>query len=128
MEVRRRARRVRFDKVFGSLIQQESGGRAGAVGQRTAYGVPLGKTQMLPDTAREMAGKLGVPWHPSLLTDKSPVGSAYQERLGRAYFDEGLHRTGNVRDALRYYHGGPNRSLWGRKTNSYADSILSRLR
>jgi hypothetical protein len=38
-----------------------------------------------------------------------------------------LQRTGNVRDALRYYHGGPNRSMWGPKTNAYADSILSRL-
>jgi soluble lytic murein transglycosylase len=111
-----------------ALIQQESGGRAGAIGPRTQYGQALGKTQMLPDTAREMAGKLGVPWRPDLMTGTSAEASSYQERLGQAYFEEGLQRTGNVRDALHYYHGGPNRDLWGPKTRSYADSVLSRLR
>lgn len=115
------------DKVFAELIQQESRGRAGIRGQQTPYGVPLGKTQMLPDTAREMAGKLGLQWRPEMLTGKTPDAAQYQERLGRAYFDEGLAKTGNIRDALRYYHGGPNRRLWGPKTNSYADAILRRL-
>jgi hypothetical protein len=84
-------------------------------------------TQMLPSTAKEMAAKTGLPWRPDLLTDQSPNGAAYQEQLGRAYFNEGLAKTGNLRDALRYYHGGPNRSLWGPKTNAYADAVLSRM-
>lgn len=84
-------------------------------------------TQMLPDTARQMAAKLGVPFRPELLTGKTPEAAQYQTTLGRAYFDEGLSKTGNVRDALHYYHGGPNRRLWGPKTRSYANSILSRL-
>lgn len=114
--------------MFGALIEQESGGRAGAIGPQTKYGRALGKTQMLPDTAREMARKLGVPFRPEMLTGTSPEAAAYQERLGRAYFDEGLSKTGNIRDALRYYHGGPNRQLWGPKTNSYASEVLARLR
>lgn len=85
-------------------------------------------TQMLPATAQEMAGKLGVPWRPDLLTDKSPTGAAYQEQLGRAYFNEGLQKTGNLLDAFKYYHGGPNRKLWGPKTNAYADQVMGRLR
>jgi soluble lytic murein transglycosylase-like protein len=112
--------------VFNSLIQQESGGRAGIRGPRTQYGQPLGKTQMLPETAREMAGKLGLAWRPDLLTSATPEGAAYQERLGRAYFDEGLSKTGNVRDALHYYHGGPNRAMWGPKTRDYANSVIRR--
>jgi hypothetical protein len=84
-------------------------------------------TQMLPDTAKEMAGKLGLPWRPDLLTDKSPLGASYQEQLGRAYFNEGLRKTGNLRDAFRYYHGGPDRSLWGPKTNAYANALMSRM-
>jgi soluble lytic murein transglycosylase-like protein len=84
-------------------------------------------TQMLPATAKEMAAKIGLPWRPDLLTDQSPTGAAYQQRLGRAYFNEGLQKTGNLRDALRYYHGGPNPSLWGPKTNAYADAVLSRM-
>lgn len=83
--------------------------------------------QTLPSTAKEMAGKLGLPWRPDLLTDKSDLGANYQRTLGEAYLNEGLQKTGNVRDALRYYHGGPNRRMWGPKTNAYADSILSKL-
>jgi len=41
--------------VFNALIQQESGGKAGAVGPQTEYGQALGMTQMLPATAKEMA-------------------------------------------------------------------------
>jgi hypothetical protein len=113
--------------VFQSLIQQESGGRPGIRGQRTAYGIPLGKTQMLPETAQEMAQKLGLPWQPELLTGTSPGASAYQEKLGRAYFDEGLNKHGgNVERALMYYHGGPDEKLWGPKTRTYAKSVLAR--
>jgi soluble lytic murein transglycosylase-like protein len=115
------------DAVFGSLIQQESGGRPGIRGPQTAYGVPLGKTQMLPDTAREMAGKLGLPWRPDLLAGTSAEASQYQEKLGRAYFDEGLQKYGgNIELALKYYHGGPDESKWGPKTNAYAKSVLAR--
>jgi soluble lytic murein transglycosylase-like protein len=87
----------------------------------------LGSTQMLPATAAEMARKLGIPYRPDLLRSNDPAALAYQRRLGEAYLREGFDRTGNPRDALRYYHGGPDRSIWGPKTNAYADSILSRL-
>lgn len=82
---------------------------------------------MLPDTAREMATKLGFPFRPDLLRSNNPAALDYQRRLGEAYLGEGLRRTGNVRDALRYYHGGPNRSMWGPKTNAYANAVLSRV-
>jgi soluble lytic murein transglycosylase len=88
----------------------------------------LGSTQMLPDTAREMAHKIGLPFRPELLRSNEPAALDYQRRLGAAYLQEGFERTGNTRDALRYYHGGPNRSIWGPKTNAYADAVLSRLR
>lgn len=111
-----------------SLIQQESGGRAGAVGPQTKYGRALGMTQLLPATAQEMAGKLGVPFRQDLLTGKSPEAAAYQRRLGQAYLEQGLRETGNIRDGLHYYHGGPNRRQWGPKTRAYADSVIARLR
>lgn len=112
------------DKVFGALIQQESGGDGTAVSPKGA----LGSTQMLPGTAREMAARLGLPFRPDLLRSNAPEALRYQQQLGRAYLEEGLARTGNMRDALRYYHGGPNRSMWGPKTNSYAEQVLGRLR
>lgn len=114
--------------IFKQLVQQESGGRPGAIGPMTQWGRAKGMTQMLDGTAKEMAAKLGMPWRPDLMRGKTPEAAKYQIALGKAYFDQGLKETGNVRDALRYYHGGPNRGMWGRKTNRYADQILARTR
>lgn len=114
------------DEVFGSLIAQESGGRVGVRGPDTQYGNALGRTQVLPSTARGIARNLGIPYREDLLTGTTPEAAAYQDTLGRAYLEEGFRNTGNARDALMYYHGGPDRSLWGPKTNAYADEVLSR--
>ena len=81
---------------------------------------------MLPATAKEMAQKLGVPWRPDLMRGSSDQAAQYQRALGQAYFAQGLEATGNYRDALRYYHGGPDRRQWGPKTNAYANSVLAR--
>lgn len=114
-----------INRLFPALVNQESGGVNGRLGPMTRYGQAQGRTQMLPDTAREMAERIGVPWRPEMMTGASPEAGAYQDRLGREYLREGLTRTGNARDGLRYYHGGPDRGIWGRNTNSYADSILA---
>lgn len=106
-----------------ALISQESGGKGTAISPAGA----LGSTQMLPATAKEMASKIGVPFRPDLLQSNDPAALEYQRQLGAAYLQEGLRKTGNLRDALRYYHGGPNRSMWGPKTNAYADAVLNRL-
>lgn len=113
--------------LMPALIQQESGGRAGVRGPMTQYGQALGLTQMLPETAREMAGKVGVPYRDDLLTGQTEEAANYQRQLGQAYLEQGFRETGNARDALRYYHGGPNRRLWGPKTNAYADQVLGRV-
>jgi soluble lytic murein transglycosylase-like protein len=83
-------------------------------------------TQMLPATAREMARKLGVPFREDLLRGKSPEAAEYQKALGYAYFQEALAKTGNITDALHYYHGGPDRKIWGPKTRRYAQEVLAR--
>lgn len=111
--------------LLDALIQTESNGNPSARGPMTKYGQALGSTQMLPATAEEMARKLGIPFRADLLTSPTEEGKAYQRQLGEAYLQEGFDRTGNARDALRYYHGGPNRQLWGPKTNAYADKVLS---
>lgn len=119
--------RPETDKLFSALIQQESGGRPGVLGPQTKYGVAEGMTQMLPATAESMARKLGVPWSPALMRDKTPQGARYQEMLGKAYFEEGLQKYGgDPRKALMYYHGGPDERLWGPKTRAYADQVLAR--
>lgn len=84
-------------------------------------------TQMLPATAAEMARKIGVPFREDLLRGTSAEAAQYQRALGQAYFKQGLKETGNLTDALKYYHGGPNRKLWGPKTRGYAQSVLARM-
>jgi hypothetical protein len=113
--------------VMDSLIQQESGGRPGVLGPQTRYGQAQGLTQMLPATAEAVAKKLGVPWRPDLMTGTSKSAAEYQRALGQAYLEEGYGATGNIRDALHYYHGGPSKKLWGPKTRRYADSVISRM-
>lgn len=96
-------------------------------GPQTAYGRAQGLTQVLPSTGQGVAKKLGVPWRPDLMSGTSEAAAAYQRAIGQAYLDEALSKTGNVSDALKYYHGGPNRGLWGRKTNAYAADVLRRM-
>jgi hypothetical protein len=83
--------------------------------------------QLLDGTAKGMAQKLGIAWRPDLMTGKSREAVAYQDRLGEAYFTEGLHATGNYYDAARYYHGGPDRRQWGPKTEQYARRFVAKL-
>lgn len=115
------------EAVFPALVAQESGGRAGVLGPQTRYGRAEGRTQMLPATAQEMAQRLGVPWRPEMMRGQSPEAAAYQDRLGLEYLRQGYEQTGNMRDALRYYHGGPDRDLWGPKTQAYSEEVLARL-
>lgn len=110
------------------LIQQESGGDGNAVGPMTDYGQAFGSTQMLPATAESMARKLGLAWRPDLMRGDTKNALEYQSRLGEAYLQEGLDKYGgDARKGLMYYHGGPDESLWGPKTNAYADSVLRRM-
>jgi len=114
--------------VVDAVIQQESGGRAGIQGPQTKWGRAQGLMQVLPSTGQGVAKKLGIAWKPELMTRSDSVGAAYQRQLGEAYLQEGYAKTGNARDALHYYHGGPNRAQWGPKTRGYANSILAKLR
>lgn len=114
--------------MMEALIKQESNGDGNAVGPQTPYGQAQGSTQMLMATAESMARKLGIPWNPSLMRGDTPNALAYQRRLGEAYLQEGLDKYGgDVRSGLMYYHGGPDESLWGPKTNAYADAVMARM-
>jgi soluble lytic murein transglycosylase len=106
-----------------AITQQESGGNGKAVSKQGA----LGSTQLEPGTAKEMANKLGLAFVPQMLQSNDPAALRYQRALAQAYFQQGLSETGNLTDALHYYHGGPNRAEWGPKTRAYAQSVLSRL-
>lgn len=110
-----------------SLKTQESSNRPGVLGPQTRYGRAEGLTQMLPATAKATAERMGMPWRPEMMRAKTPEAAEYQETLGRGYLQEGIEKTGNLGDGLRYYHGGPDRRQWGPKTNGYADQVTARL-
>lgn len=85
-----------------AMIQQESGGLQSAVSGKGAVGI----MQLMPDTAREVAGKLGVPYDP----DRLKNDATYNKALGTAYLQQMLGRYGgNQTLALAAYNAGPGR-------------------
>ncbi|HEY4592757.1 MAG TPA: transglycosylase SLT domain-containing protein [Thermoanaerobaculia bacterium] len=95
--------------IIAGIIRQESAFDPRATSPVGARGL----MQLMPDTAREMSHKVGVPYAPDRLYD--PATSV---RLGSVYFKELLDRfDGNVELALASYNGGPNRiqRLWTEK-------------
>lgn len=84
------------------LVRQESGFNAVAVSSSGA----LGLMQLLPGTAREVAGRAGLPF----IQDKLTSDPAYNVALGSQYLAEILKRFGGSYEiALAGYNGGPNR-------------------
>ncbi|MBH3340351.1 transglycosylase SLT domain-containing protein [Pseudomonas mendocina] len=91
-----------FVALVDRVIQQESAGRVDAVSPKGARGL----MQLMPDTAREMAAELGLPFSESRLT----TDAAYNKRLGSAYLDKMLQRyDGHQALALAAYNAGPGR-------------------
>ena len=95
--------------LIAGIIRQESAFDPKATSPVGARGL----MQLMPQTAREMAQKVGVPYAPERLYDPN-----VSVRLGSVYFKELLSRfDGNVELALASYNGGPNRiqRLWTEK-------------
>ncbi|WP_322979576.1 transglycosylase SLT domain-containing protein [Pseudomonas sp. C11] len=91
-----------FVALVDGVIRQESGGRVDAVSAKGARGL----MQLMPDTARDMAAELGLPFDEARLT----TDAAYNKRLGTAYLDKMLQRyDGHQALALAAYNAGPGR-------------------
>jgi soluble lytic murein transglycosylase len=85
-----------------ALTRQESGFNAAAVSPSGA----LGLMQLLPGTAREVAGKLSLPF----VQDKLTSDPTYNVTLGSQYLSQMLKRFGGSYEiALAAYNAGPNR-------------------
>jgi soluble lytic murein transglycosylase-like protein len=99
--------------VWQRMIRQESGGRQLDSGGRplTSSAGAIGIAQVMPDTAREMARELGLPWD----ENRYRTDPAYNEHLGRAYFAKMLRTFGgDVRKAVAAYNAGPGNPQRGR--------------
>ena len=92
--------------LVAGIIRQESAFDPRATSPVGARGL----MQVMPATAREVAGKLDLPYAPTRLYDPQ-----YSVRLGATYFAQVLEMfDGNVELSLAGYNGGPNRirRLW----------------
>ena len=93
--------------LFSALVHQESGGRNRVVSHAGA----VGRAQLTLPTARLMARKLGMRGVAKLsnrqLKRRLMRDPQLNERLGRAYFNEGRRKYGRDDIALIYYNGGP---------------------
>ena len=85
-----------------AVTRQESSFNAAAVSPSGA----LGLMQLLPGTARDVAGRVGVPF----IQEKLTRDPAYNVQLGSQYMSEMLQRFGGSYEiALAAYNAGPNR-------------------
>ena len=91
---------VELSRLVDAVIWKESDGKVDAVSPKGASGL----MQLMPDTAREVAGKLGVPFDEKRLT----TDAEYNKTLGTAYLQQMLDRYGgNHTLALAAYNAGP---------------------
>lgn len=117
-----------YDAFKRAIIGQETGGRYGVPNAQGSGAMGLG--QQMPETARVLAARLGLPYRPDLMAGNSQEARSYQDRITDAAVREAWEAGGSGRDprtSAMYYHGGSNRRIWGPKTRGYADEVLARM-
>lgn len=91
-----------FRRLVDGVIHQESGGNVAAVSPKGARGL----MQLMPETAREVAADLGLPFDEARLLKDGD----YNKQLGSAYLSKMLDRyDGDQVLALSAYNAGPGR-------------------
>lgn len=114
-----------LDNLRPLFVSQESGGNYAARNPDTGA---LGRYQIMPDTGRGLAKKVGVVWNPALMTQDTPVARRYQDALGNAAIQEAIdYGQGDPMKTFGYYYGGPDTSRWGPKTRQYQSDMMGRL-
>jgi soluble lytic murein transglycosylase-like protein len=89
----------------------------------------MGVGQVMPDTARALASRLGLQYRPDLMGGNSHEARQYQDQITDAALKEAWEAGGgDIRTAAHYYHGGPNRAGWGPETQRYGSEVLARMR
>lgn len=108
-----------FQRLVGSVISHESGGRIDAVSPKGARGL----MQLMPDTAREVAAELGIPFSEARLA----TDGDYNKRLGSTYLSNMLERyQGSEVLAVAAYNAGPGRvDQWLQRLGDPRDGQLS---
>ncbi len=96
-----------------ALAHQESRFNANAVGPETKWGTAKGMMQYLDSTSKS----LGInPYDPAQAID----AAAMQLR-------QRLDAGDTMEDAFKHHHAGPNRNIWGSKTEAYGSDVLGKM-
>lgn len=88
-----------FDALVGAVTWRETRNNPAQISPAGA----IGKMQLMPDTARAAAGRLGIKFEPGRLLNDH----AYNERLGREELRHLLGKYGHPALALAAYNAGP---------------------
>lgn len=109
-----------------AIIGQESGGRYGVPNAEGSGARGIG--QVMPGTAQALAGRLGLPYRPDLMSGTSPEARQYQDQITEAAAQDAWRAgNGDPRAAAMYYFAGPDHAGWGPKTRRYGDDIYGRM-
>jgi soluble lytic murein transglycosylase-like protein len=115
-----------FARFSKAVIGQESGGRYGVQNMQGSGASGIG--QIMPDTAKALSQRLGLPYRLDLLRGTSREAQAYQNALTQEALREAWnYGKGDPRRAATYYFAGPDQSKWGPKTKQYGEDILRRM-
>lgn len=96
-----------------ALAHQESRFNPNAVGPETKWGTAKGMMQYLDSTAKG----LGI----NAMDPAQAIDAAAMQLRQR------LDSGASMEDAIKEHHAGPNRNLWGPKTDAYGDSVLGKM-
>lgn len=85
--------------------------------------------QVMPETAKALAARIGLPFRLDLMRGTTAEARAYQDRITEAALQEAWQAGGSdPAAAARYYFAGPDKSKHGPKTARYVNDILRRLK
>lgn len=117
--------RLTVDSLRPLFVAQESSGNYKARNPETGA---LGRYQIMPDTGRALAAKVGVAWNPAMMTRDDPASRRYQDALGNAAIQESIdYGQGDPMKIFGHYYGGNDTRRWGPKTRRYQQDMMGRL-
>jgi len=125
---------IPLEKLVEAVIKQESSGNPKAVSNKGARGL----MQLMPETARYVAGKLGEKYRPDDVAQNVRIGTKYLSMLKEMFNNDAelvltaYHSgEGRVRDLLKKHKGkslSDIRASLGPAGREYADSVIKRIK
>lgn len=120
---------VTLDIVRPLFSAQESGGSYTARNPETGA---MGRWQVMPDTGKKLAKRLGIEWRPDRMLHDSPEDRQYQDKIGDAAMAEAVAvGKGDPAKVFSYYYSGNANAYKNPKGNpktaKYVSDMMGRL-